>query len=80
LKGESLIEQRILSYLAGHERAHDTVRGITEWWILKQLIAEKTKEVEEALASLVAKGKLSAGTGPDGQVTYRLRREGWHKP
>jgi len=75
LKRESSIEQNILEYLANHKGSQDTVRGIAEWWILKQQIAEKTKEVEAALSSLVAKGKLSARTGPDGQVSYYLRKE-----
>jgi hypothetical protein len=53
--------------------SQDTMRGIVEWWILKQRIAETESEVEAAVAELVAKGKLSEHVGVDGQVSYRLR-------
>ena len=74
LKHESQIEWRILEYLKAHPAAQDTVRGILDWWLLKQRIEESMAHVEAAVASLIAKGKLTAHTGPDGQVHYRIRR------
>jgi len=74
LKSESSIERKILEYLANNKRSRDTLRGIAEWWILKQRIVDKAKEVEVALGRLVAEGKLSARTGPDGQVRYYLAK------
>lgn len=74
LKNESAIERQILAYLAANPTAQDTVRGIVEWWLLKQRIVEATSDVEVALANLVAQGKLRMQKGPDGRVRYRLRR------
>jgi hypothetical protein len=70
LKSERRIERQILEYLSENPAAQDTLRGIVEWWLLKQKIVQTTAEVETAVAKLVAKGKLSARTGPDGQVHY----------
>jgi hypothetical protein len=73
LKRESLIERRILEYLEANPGAHDTLRGISEWWLLKQQIAETTNEVARVVEKLVAKGELLARLGPDGQVHYRRK-------
>jgi hypothetical protein len=73
LKSESPIERQILGYLAANPEAQDTMRGIAEWWLLKQKIQESTSDVEAAVANLVAQGKLAAGTNLDGQTIYRLR-------
>lgn len=73
LKSGSPIETQILSYLAANPAAQDTMRGIVEWWLLKQKIEESTSAVEAAVASLVVQGKLTAWTNPDGQTHYRLR-------
>jgi hypothetical protein len=72
LKNESPIERRILDYLKAHPGAQDTMRGIVEWWLPKQRIAETMSEVETALSKLVATGQLVAHRGPDGQVFYHL--------
>ena len=74
LKGESLLERRILGYLAKRRYSQDTFRGIVEWWILKQRIFEAMAEVKTALANMVAQGKLEVRSGRDGQVRYHLRR------
>ncbi|HXU76244.1 MAG TPA: hypothetical protein VN794_06720 [Methylomirabilota bacterium] len=70
------IERQILDYLTENPAAQDTVRGIVEWWLLKQKIAQSTADVEAALANLVAEGKLMARKGADGRVRYSLRPEG----
>jgi hypothetical protein len=70
LKSESPIERQILDYLAEHPAAQDTLRGIVEWWLMKQRIAQSTADVEAALAKLVAAGKLNARKGADGKVHY----------
>jgi len=70
LKNESSIERQILNYLEANPAAQDTMRGIVEWWLLKQNIVQTTADVEAVLAGLVAKGKLIAQTGPDGKVHY----------
>lgn len=48
------------------------MRGIVEWWLPKQQIAETLSEVEAALSKLIASGELVAHRGPDGQVFYHL--------
>jgi hypothetical protein len=73
LKRESPIERQILDYLARNRKAQDTLRGIVEWWLLKQWIIQSQTEVEMALERLVAKRKLRAVLGRDGQVRYQLR-------
>jgi hypothetical protein len=70
LKNESPIERQILDYLTDNPAARDTLRGIVEWWLVKQNISQTTADVEAALSNLVLKGKLSARTGPDGRVHY----------
>jgi len=79
LKSESPIKRRILDYLTENPEADDTLRGIVEWWLRKQEIAQSTAEVEAAVAELVAQGKLGAWTGPDGQVHYCHQRRAARK-
>jgi hypothetical protein len=81
MKSESPIESQILDYLTANPSAQDTLRGIVEWWLLKQKIAQSTAEVEAALVKLVADGQLSAQTGPDGRVHYcHHRKAGGESP
>jgi hypothetical protein len=70
LNNESPVERQILDYLTKHPAAQDTLRGIVEWWLLRQNIEQSTADVEAALDGLVAQGKLGAWTGPDGRVHY----------
>ena len=70
-----------MEYLGANPEAQDTLRGIVEWWFLKQQIAQSTAEVEAALSKLVAQGKLRTWTGSDGNVHYggvgkRVKRRG----
>ena len=70
MKKAPSIEQQILNHLASYPNAQDTLRGIVEWWLRQQRIVQTTAEVEAALRGLVARGKLSMKTGPDGRVHY----------
>jgi hypothetical protein len=70
LNNESPIERQILDYLRENPAAQDTLRGIVEWWLLRQKITQSTTDVEKALANLVAEGRLSVRTGPDGQIHF----------
>jgi hypothetical protein len=72
LKRQLALEREILDYLAANPAARDTLRGIIEWWLLKQKIVETSSDVEAAVVSLIAKGKLRAHVGVDGQVSYSL--------
>jgi hypothetical protein len=75
LKSGSPIERQILDYLTENPAAHDTLRGVVEWWLLKQTIVQTTTDVERALANLVSKGKLYCWMGPDGSVHYCHQRK-----
>jgi len=61
----------ILSYLANHPQANDTLEGIVEWWLLQQKIEYQTKVVSEALADLVERGFLVKEVTKDSRVHYR---------
>ena len=79
LSNETRIERQIVAYLSKHPAAQDTLRGIIEWWFLKEQIEQTTADVKAALEKLVGEGKLSAWTGPDNTVHYRNRLEGPEK-
>lgn len=76
LNSESPLEPQVLDYLKHHPNAQDTLRGIVEWWLLKQRIAQTTADIEAALSRLLARGELSMRKGLDGQIHYRPRRKG----
>ncbi len=61
----------ILSYLAKHPQANDTLEGIVEWWLLQQKIDYQTRVVREALAELVERGFLVKEVTKDLRVHYR---------
>ncbi len=66
------IELQILKYLSSNPDADDTVRGITEWWLLTKTVQSGTAEVERALAVLVSRGMVVQWPGHDGGVHYKL--------
>jgi hypothetical protein len=74
MKNESAVERQILDYLASQPAAQDTLRGIVEWWMLKQRTEARPSNVEAALANLAASGKLQLRVGVDGETSYRLER------
>jgi hypothetical protein len=66
------IELQILAYLSSNPEAEDTVRGITEWWLLKRRIRSGAAAVEGALAALVSRGLVAQRAGPDGCARYQV--------
>jgi hypothetical protein len=68
---EKELEGLILGYLKDCPDAEDTLEGISEWWVLDQLIKHRTQHVQKVLESLVAQGLLSEERGPDGRKRYR---------
>ncbi len=71
---KSSIAHEILSYLAEHPEAKDTLEGIVHWWLLEQKIKHQTAIVKEAIAELVAKGFILEHTTADSQIHYRINR------
>jgi hypothetical protein len=68
-------ERAILSYLSRRPGAQDTLLGISEWWLLEELIERSMPEVERAVSRLVAAGFVvrfeAEGTDP----RYGINRE-----
>ena len=65
------VASEILSYLANHPQASDTLEGILEWWLLQQKIEYQTRVVRDALAELVERGFLVREVTKDARVHYR---------
>jgi hypothetical protein len=64
----------ILSYLAEHTEAQDTLEGIVEWWLLEQKIKTRTAEVAEALSELVSRRLVVESKGRDSRSRYKVNR------
>ena len=65
----------ILSYLANHTRASDTLEGIVDWWLPQQELAYQTKVVRDALAELVERGFLVKEVTKDSRIRYRANEK-----
>lgn len=68
------LSYEIISYLAGHPDAQDTLEGIMHWWLLQREVRFWTAEVRETLTKLVREGLVVEHTGPDARTHYRLNR------
>ena len=66
------IARSVLTYLAAHQDAQDTLEGIVEWWLVEQRIVEQTASVRETLEELVSAGLLLAREGAGARTFYRL--------
>jgi hypothetical protein len=71
---KSQIGYQILTYLAEHPEAQDTVEGIAEWWLLERQIKFQTASVKEALFELVAKELILEHRGLDSKTIYRINQ------
>ena len=67
--------REILSYLADHADAHDTLEGIVQWWLLERNIINRTEEVKEALDALIREGLMIKHKDSDFRVHYSFNRE-----
>ncbi len=68
------ISKDILSYLARHPNAQDTIEGIVEWWLLEQRILRQTAQVRKGLAGLIEAGLVIERKGRGGRSHYRVNR------
>jgi hypothetical protein len=64
----------ILVYLTIHPKAHDTLEGILEWWLLEQHIRREAKTVKDGLAILVARGFILQCQSGDARSHYSLNQ------
>lgn len=69
------VASEILSYLANHPQASDTLEGIVDWWLLQQKIEYQTKVVRDALAELVERGFLVKEVTKDSRIRYRANEK-----
>ncbi len=71
---EESLSREILAYLAEHQNAQDTLEGIMEWWLLEQQIKRIQKQVQAALAELVAQKLVIETRRAGGGISYRINR------
>ena len=70
-QGSSLARE-ILSYLAEHPQAQDSLEGVMQWWLLEREIRRWTVQVRAALAGLVADGLVLERQVGSGRMVYRI--------
>lgn len=71
LLAEEALRAVVLTYLAEHSGAMDTIEGIAEWWITRQQIRVDVERLAVVLEALASEGVLEVvGDGP--QRLYRL--------
>jgi hypothetical protein len=68
------VEDAVLSYLAKHPNAADTLDGIVSWWLPQQRYETERQRIEKALSHLVERGQLRCDSLPGGAVLYALNR------
>lgn len=62
------VARQILAYLREHPDAGDTIKGISEWWLMEQRIKKGIATVEKAVEILEKKGLVNKS--PNG--VYRI--------
>lgn len=70
----SPIARDILSYLAEHPQAQDSLEGIMQWWLLEREIRRWTVSVRIGLAELVSEGLILERKVTGGKLLYRINR------
>jgi hypothetical protein len=66
------IKHAVISYLANHQQAADTLDGIVAWWLPLQRYETARARVEAVLNELVVSGILRRDRLPDGAALYSL--------
>jgi hypothetical protein len=66
--------EAILSYLDAQPDDEDSLEGIARWWIIEVEVELGVNTVRDALAELVAEGKVTACQGSNGCIMYRRLR------
>ena len=72
LPDKSQIAREILTYLAKHPDAQDTLDGIMRGWLPDQGDRYKPAIVREVLKDLVLEGTVLESKKPDSDTAYRL--------
>ncbi|MBC7901552.1 MAG: hypothetical protein H7070_16035 [Saprospiraceae bacterium] len=74
MSNRTQVSHEILRYLLRHPDAQDTLKGISEWWLLEERLIQKYTEVEEALVKLVSRGFVLAKRTPESGTLYCLNK------
>ena len=72
--GAAGVAGNILSYLADHPDAEDTLDGIVEWWLMRQRIRQETARVKHALSELVSEGFVIERRAAGSLARYRVNK------
>lgn len=70
------VARTILNYLRENPEAQDTLEGVVQWWLPDEQHQRRTATIKEALDQLCAVGLINEHKGKDGQVSYRVMRDG----
>jgi hypothetical protein len=71
---KALLSQRILSYLAKHPEAGDTLEGIVTWWLEQETIEQIVDEVADTLSDLEHKGTIHTYRTQSGEIIYKIKK------
>lgn len=75
LAAEEEIRRALLRYLVENPEASDTLKGITQWWLLEESVRSDRATVESVVARLVDKRLLLEHRSKDGRRHFRVNRE-----
>lgn len=69
----------ILGYLTEHPQASDTLKGIAEWWIIRQQVRVEVETLKRVLRQLTENGVLEAsGNGDSRRYALKAKESGLH--
>jgi hypothetical protein len=69
---EEEMADAIVGYLVEHPHASDTLRGIAEWWIIRQQVRTEVNTLKKVLRQLTESGVLEE-IGEGDIPRYRLK-------
>jgi hypothetical protein len=68
------IAEAIERYLSDHGAAADSTENITKWWLGHPRYYDSIGDVQKALDSLVAKGRIARTKNADGTYIYQKQK------
>lgn len=69
---EKEMADAIVGYLVEHPHASDTLRGVAEWWIMRQQVRAEVNMLKKVLRQLTESGVLEE-MGEGDNRRYRLK-------
>ena len=74
-RDDTALAEAIVAYLRAHPGAGDSLEGIAEWWVMRQVVRTEVRAVARVLERLAADGVLET-LETSGGTHYRLRGDG----